>query len=443
MFYYDVTIGLATLLVTVTASVCIRRTMERMTTLADAHFTACGERQNMLSESIVGIETIKLLAIEGHRLAQWTAANNKVVMALQEQLDQFRRYLVGTEMITGGVSLVVLTLGCYRILSHQLTFGELLALQLLAGRVIAPILSSGDFFRHYQDVKVALAELDRFMAEPREQAAIRPPVRELRDGGISVSGLTLHYAPSSRPALDGVSFTLPSKGIFALVGRNGSGKSSLIRVLLGLQRDFAGEVTLAGEDLRNYDPRWLRSRIGIANQDTTLFSGSIRQNIAGGTAEADTARIRRALAFADAAGFVEAMPDGLDTEIEENGRNLSGGQRQRLAIARAVVRDPRLLLLDEPTASLDAEAAIAVEQRIVAWGHDRLLILVTHHLAAARNADAILVLDQGRLVGFEKHAVLLSGCRSYAALWADYARSIEGEAVGAAAASDGDTASLS
>jgi ABC-type multidrug transport system fused ATPase/permease subunit len=121
------------------------------------------------------------------------------------------------------------------------------------------------------------------------------------------------------------------------------------------------------------------------------------------------------------------MPDGLDAELEENGRNLSGGQRQRLAVARAVVRDPRLVLLDEPTAFLDAEAAVALEKRLAAWGQDRLLILVTHHLAAARNADAILVLDQGRLVGFGAHTRLLAGCAPYAALWSDYSRSMEGD----------------
>jgi ABC-type multidrug transport system fused ATPase/permease subunit len=121
------------------------------------------------------------------------------------------------------------------------------------------------------------------------------------------------------------------------------------------------------------------------------------------------------------------MPDGLDAELEENGRNLSSGQRQRLAVARAVVRDPRLVLLDEPTAFLDAEAAVALEKRLAAWGQDRLLILVTHHLAAARNADAILVLDQGRLVGFGAHTTLLADCAPYAALWSDYSRSMEGE----------------
>jgi ATP-binding cassette subfamily B protein len=217
---------------------------------------------------------------------------------------------------------------------------------------------------------------------------------------------------------------------FALVGRNGSCKSSLIRVLLGLQRGYAGDVAVAGHDLRHYDPRALRARIGIVDQDTMLFSGSIRDNIAAGVAGADDTQIRSALTFAGALDFVEAMAGGIDAEVEENGRNLSGGQRQRLAIARAVVRDPRLVLLDEPTAFLDAEAAVALEQRLAAWGRDRLLILVTHHLAAARSADFILVLDQGRLVGHGSHTALLRDSAPYATLWADYVRSMEGELVG-------------
>jgi ABC-type multidrug transport system fused ATPase/permease subunit len=186
-------------------------------------------------------------------------------------------------------------------------------------------------------------------------------------------------------------------------------------------------VTVAGHDLRHYDPRALRGRIGIVDQDTFLFSGAVRDNIAAGMAGADDAHIRDALAFAGALEFVKAMPEGLGAEVEENGRNLSGGQRQRLAIARAVVRDPRLVLLDEPTAFLDAEAAVALEQRLAAWGRDRLLILVTHHLAAARSADAILVLDQGRLAGHGSHGALLRDCAPYAALWKDYVRSMQGE----------------
>ena len=427
MFYYDAMIGLVMAMVVVASSAMLRKRLGRVDVLAEGHFKAYGERQSVLSESVTGLATIKALALETERFARWRAATDKVVSVWQEFCDQLRHFHVSARMATHVVTLIVLLLGCYRIVKHQLTFGELLALQLLAGRVVAPILSSADVFRQYQEAKVALTELGSFMAEPHERASIRPPVRELRRGGIAVRNLTLHYAPTARPALDNISFTLPRRGMFALVGRNGSGKSSLIRVLLGLQRGFAGDVVIAGYDLHHYDPRSLRSRIGIVDQDTILFAGTVRENIAGGIARADDARIDRALAFAGAQGFIGELPNGLETELEENGRNLSGGQRQRLAIARAVVRDPHLVLLDEPTAFLDAEAAVVLEKRLAAWGADRLLILVTHHLAAARNADAILVLDQGQLVGLGSHLTLLRECGPYAALWSDYARSLEGE----------------
>jgi ATP-binding cassette subfamily B protein len=430
MIYYDAVIGLFTLVVAVASGVMLRSRLGQVNVLAQRAYKSQGQRQSVLSESAIGLTTIKALALEGQRFGRWIAATEAVIAASRAVLNQMRRFGLGARMVMHAISLTVLALGCWRILNHQLSFGELLALQLLSGRLIAPILSSGDIVRQYQEAKVALTELGRFMAEPHERAARRPPVRELAEGGITAAGLTLRYAPTAPPALDDVSFTLPARGRFALVGRNGSGKSSLMRVLIGLRRGYTGDIAIAGHDLRHYDPRALRARIGIVDQDTVLFSGTIRHNVAAGISDADDARIRSALAFAGALELVEALPGGLDAELEENGRNLSGGQRQRLAIARAVVRDPRVVLLDEPTAFLDSEAAVALEQRLAAWAQDRLLILVTHHLAAARSADAILVLDQGRLVGFGSHAVLLRDCTPYAALWSDYVRSMEGELTG-------------
>ncbi len=432
MLYYDLVIGLVTLLAALASSFVLRNQLGEIDPLAEQHYKTTGKRQGMLSESVAGIITIKALALEAQRFKQWNAVTDTVITALHRLYDQVRRFNVSAFTVMRTVNLIVLAAGCYRILHQQLTYGELLALQLLAGRVISPLLWYGDVLRQYQEARVALTELGRFMAEPLERPSIRPPWRQLGDGGIAVRNLTLHYAPA-KPALDNVSFALPARGRFALVGRNGSGKSSLIRVLLGLQRGYTGDVAVAGHDLRHYDPRALRARIGIVDQDTMLFSGTVRDNIAAGVAGADDGHIRRALSFAGALEFVETMPDGLNAEVEENGRNLSGGQRQRLAIARAVIRDPRLVLLDEPTAFLDAEAAVALEQRLAAWARDRLLILVTHHLAAARSADAILVLDQGRLVGHGSHAALLRDCTPYAALWSDYVRSMEGELAAAEA----------
>jgi ABC-type multidrug transport system fused ATPase/permease subunit len=141
---------------------------------------------------------------------------------------------------------------------------------------------------------------------------------------------------------------------------------------------------------------------------------------------ADEATLRAALSFSGALGFVEALPGGIDAELSEGGRSLSGGQRQRLSIARAVVRNPKLALFDEPTAFLDAEAAVALEKGLAVWGRDRLLILVSHHLAATRSANRILVLEAGHLVGDGAHEQLVKTVPEYASLWSDYSRSLEG-----------------
>ncbi len=211
--------------------------------------------------------------------------------------------------------------------------------------------------------------------------------------------------------------------MIAIVGRNGSGKSTLIRILLGLQRNYVGSVEIGGRDLKDYDPRWLRSRIGVVDQDTVLFAGSVRDNLTSGR-KLDEAALRESLRFAGALDFVEGLPGGLDTELSENGRSLSGGQRQRLSIARAMVRDPDFMLLDEPAAFLDAEAAVALEKRFAAFGRNRLMLVVSHHLAATRHADRILVLQGGRLVGDGTHDRLIQTVPEYASLWSDYVRSL-------------------
>jgi ABC-type bacteriocin/lantibiotic exporter with double-glycine peptidase domain len=427
MLYYDAVIGITTLIVTAVCGIVLRSRLSPVRVLTENNFKMYGKRQALLAETVTGIITIKVLALEGHRYGRWTETTDNAISASQQVFDRMRRFQVNAHVVMHALSLLILVLGCYRILNNQLTFGELMALQLLAGRLVGPLVANSEIWRQYQEVRVALKELGRLMSGPHERAAIQPPVRQFKALGISTANLTLRYASMAQPALDNVSFVLPARGRFALVGRNGSGKSSLIRVLLGLQREFAGNVSIAGHDLRHYDPRSLRAQIGIVDQDTVLFSGSIRENVAAGIPDVDDYRIRSALAFAEALSFVESMPNGLETIVEENGRNLSGGQRQRLAIARAVVRDPPLVLLDEPTAFLDAEAAVALEKRLAAWGEDRLLILVTHHLAAARHTDGILVLDRGRLVGFGAHATLLDNCTPYAALWSDYSRSMERE----------------
>lgn len=220
-----------------------------------------------------------------------------------------------------------------------------------------------------------------------------------------------------------VSLDLPRNGVVAIVGRNGSGKSSLLRAVTGLERHYEGRITIGGTDVRSYAPRWLRQRFGVVDQETSLFSGTVRENIQAAVSDVLTEEeVDAALQFSSAKSFVRNLPKGLDTELLPAAQNLSGGQRQRLTISRAVLRVPEVAVFDEPTSALDAEQALALERRILAMGRDRLIILVTHHLFSARAADLIVVLDEGVLAGTGRHEDLVERCEPYKKLWRDYVR---------------------
>ena len=423
IFYYDIFIAIM-LLVSPILIVMARKQISELERVFREYYELIGKRQNVLSETVGGIGTVKALALEGARTRRWEGATDEMLDAMREGMRLNNSFMLRAQIYSRSLSMAVLAVGCWRLYQGAITVGELMALQLLSGRITWPMIRAGDLYRVYQEVNIAISQVAGFLDQPREEAAVRPPLRRIGRGGIGFANVSLTYPGATRPALQDIDLTLPERGLVALVGRNGSGKSTLIRILLGLRRDYEGVVTIGGRDLRDYDPRWLRSRIGVVDQDVVLFSGTVRDNLAVGR-HTPEARLREALAFSGALGFVDELAGGLGAELAEGGRSLSGGQRQRLSIARAMIRDPHIVLLDEPTAFLDAEAAVALERQFMEWGRDRLLLLVSHHLAATRNADRILVLDGGRLVGDGSHEHLLADVPEYASLWADYARSLQ------------------
>ena len=422
-FYYDVAVGIALLLSAPLLILAVGKQFRDSDTLAENYYTSIGVRQNTLAETVNRIASVKALALESARMRRWEATTEDMLDKFRALRELYRSFNLRAQIAARGMTLLVLAVGCWGLFQGNLTVGELVALQLLSGRITFPLMASSDFYRSYKDVDVAIRQIAGFLAQPRERAAVNPPLRHLGPGGIRMSNVSLTYPGGASPALDGITLSLPEKGMIALVGRNGSGKSTLIRILLGLRRDYAGTVEIGGRDLKDYDPRWLRSRIGVVDQDTVLFAGTVRENLTSARPLSEPA-LREALKFSGALDFVEALPGGLDAELTENGRSLSGGQRQRLSVARAMVRDPELMLLDEPAAFLDAEAAVALEKQFAAWGRTGLMIIVSHHLAATRHADRILVLDKGRLVGDGRHERLVETVPEYASLWMDYARSL-------------------
>ena len=339
-FCSDAVVATALILVAPILVVAARKELVGLNCLADGYYGSISARQNVLSETVSGMGTVKAAGLEAARMRRWKSVTDAMISNMLVISDLSNSFVLRSQITSHALTLLVLGLGCWRMLGGHLTVGELMALQLLASRVTGPILAFGDLYRVFQEVGAAVRQIAGFLAQPKESASIHPPAQGFLEAGITLSNVSLTYPGGGRPALEDVAFSLPATGLVALVGRNGSGKSTLIQILLGLRRDYTGTVKIGGREMKEYQPRWLRSQIAVVNQDTVLFSGTIRDNLAPGHHLSD-AELHDALRFAGALEFVEARPGGLDEELTENGRSLSGGQRQRLSIARAIVRDPR------------------------------------------------------------------------------------------------------
>lgn len=421
MFYYSPIVGIMTLIMAICFSLYINKTLGHFYTLSDDFFEADSVRQQTLGETISGYSTVKALALEATRIKKWLKDTDKAVGALRRVDNMSRRVTVSTLFATQSITLIVVVIGILQVVQGHLSLGELLALQILVSRVVAPIFHSADLARQFQDIHVSIDHLNTLMSNPLERAA-HQNVSKLESYGnsITANNLTLKYAGKSEPALEAVSFKLPERGVIALVGRNGSGKTSLVRAILGLA-PFEGSLQIAGRPVNDYHPRKLRASIGIYDQDTTLFSGTVREAIDGRNllSEAD---IWEALEFSGADQFVSQLEGGIHASLDVNGANLSGGQRQRMAISRAIAYNPSIAIFDEPTAFLDAEASSKLEAKLLLWGADRLLVMATHNMLTAKKADMIVVLNDARLVSIGNHDELISNCQIYRLLSQDYMR---------------------
>jgi len=218
--------------------------------------------------------------------------------------------------------------------------------------------------------------------------------------------------------------------MLGVVGRSGSGKSTLTRLLQGINRDYSGFLRIDGADLRAINLRHLRRSLGVVLQDNFLFRGSIRDNIIAGRPGLTLDDAVRAARLAGAEEFIERMPNGYETLIEEGSPNLSGGQRQRLAIARALITDPRILILDEATSALDPESEALLNANLLRIARDRTMVIISHRLSSLVDCQQILVLDKGRAVDIGRHGALLERCLTYRQLWGQQNRHVESQGLG-------------
>lgn len=394
---------------------------------------AAEQRKNThLVESIYGIKTIKTLALEGRRRGEWdvrVAQSVEARYALGQTANVPQTISVPFErLIFSGVFL----LGAYLTLIDPDTFqaGSLMAFIMLGNRAAQPIIQLAQLMQDYGEIKEAVAEVGSVVNAQPELTRIGTGLRQPISGNISFQDVSFRYAPGALIALDAVGFEVPVGTFLGVMGRSGSGKTTITRLLQGLNSQYEGIIKIDGMDLREIDLRHLRTCIGIVSQDNFLFSGTIRENIGIAKPHATFSEIVRVAQLAGAEEFIERLPQGYDTYLSEGAANLSGGQRQRLAIARALILDPPILILDEATSALDAESEAIINANLMRIAQGRTIICVSHRLAMLVNADKILVLEKGRLDDMGSHTELLHRNEIYKHMWYTQNRSSEVTSVG-------------
>jgi ATP-binding cassette, subfamily B, bacterial HlyB/CyaB len=369
-------------------------------------------------ETIWGIKTVKSLSLEGLKRHQRDLRVAEVVEARRSfgNLANLPQTIVTPfeKLIYGGSAF----LGCYLALTgHRMTIGVVVAFTMLAGRVTAPMVQLAGLLNALEHARGALGEVASVMNSPTEEGRSGTGLKQPIRGGVVFENVRFRYGPSAAYALDDVSFEVPQGTIFGIMGRSGSGKTTVTRLLQGLNRDYEGLIKLDGMDLREIDLDHLRASIGVVPQENFLFTGTIRENIAAPRPNVGFSDIVRVAQLAGAEEFVERLPRGYETHVEEGAVNFSGGQRQRLAIARALIVDPAILILDEATSALDAESEAIVNANLMRIAKGRTVIIISHRLSSLMRSDAILVLERGRFYDMGRHDELLVRCDIYKTLW--------------------------
>ena len=373
---------------------------------------AAGTLENSyLIQSLTGISSIRSMAIEQTVRWHWEELlNNLIKKNFSGQVVSNQLQLVSST-IQSLASTGLLWFGAWLVIQNQLTIGQLVAFNMLLGNIIQPFQRLIILWNQLQEVIVATERInDVLEAEPEEDLEHKPRQYLPRlIGKISFNNVTFRYHSESEiNILENLSFEILPEQTVAVVGRSGSGKTTLSKLILGLYPPTDGRVLIDNQDVTSISLHSLRSQIGVVDQDTFLFGGTIRENISIAHPEASLEEIIEAAQLAGADEFIKRMPMGYETQIGEGGGMLSGGQRQRLAIARALLGNPRLLILDEATSHLDSESERIIQNNLKKILQGRTSLIIAHRLSTVRHADLILVLDRGVLVESGTHDELIN-----------------------------------
>jgi ATP-binding cassette subfamily C protein LapB len=371
----------------------------RMHELSETTYRAAAQRNATLVESLTGLETIKAHGAEAQMQSRWEASAAFLSRVSNQSRLLSASAVNGASTVQQLVSVSVVLLGVYLIADNKLTMGGLIASSMLASRAIAPLGQLVGLLMQYQTARTSLDSLDKTMSNPVERPAGANFIqrREFR-GDIEFRDVSFNYPNRQDSALRNVSFKIAAGEKVALIGRVGSGKTTVEKLILGLYRPTTGAISLDGIDARQLDPADLRRNVGYVGQDATLFFGTLRDNIVLGQPQFDDTAVVAAAEVAGLGEFINAHPQGFDMLIGERGESLSGGQRQSVAIARSVLGNAPILLLDEPTSAMDFSTEERIKQNLRTYATGKTVVLVTHRTSLLDMVDRIIVMDAGRVL---------------------------------------------
>ena len=391
-----------------------RRTRERM-----------GDVTASLQEDISGVRVVQAFRREDANYRRFVAVNDRYRYANVQTVNAASIYFPFVSLLSAVATAVVLGYGGILVFDGQLSPGALFAFIGLLSNFFDPVQQLSQF---YQTMLAAMAALEKIVEvlDTEPVMADAPGARELPQiaGKVEFADVQFAYSPTSAEVLHGVSFAAEPGQTVALVGHTGAGKSTVVKLLARFYDPTSGRVLIDGTDVRDVTAHSLRSQLGIVPQESFLFSGSVRSNIAFGRPEATDEEVVAAAEAVGADAFIRALPDGYDTEIQERGARLSIGQRQLVAFARALLADPRILILDEATSSVDIPTESRIEEALETLLRGRTAFVVAHRLSTIRRADVIVVLEHGRVIEAGTHRQLIERRGRYYALYDDWVEAV-------------------
>ena len=370
----------------------------------------------LLIESIGGIQTVKAGAVEPQWQERWERQLAGYSLAAQKVINIGNTGSQLIQLISKLNMAAILYWGAQAVINKDMTVGGLVAFNMFAPRVSGPVIRLAQLWQDFQQVRIAIERLGDVLNQPMEPGSGSRTALPALKGHVSFEAVRFRYGLEGPWTLEDITLDIPAGASLGIVGSSGSGKSTLTKLLQRMYLPAAGRVLIDGVDIGQIDPAWLRRQIGVVLQENLLFNRSIRENIALANPATPLEAVIAAATLAGAHEFIVRLPQGYDTPVEERGTNLSGGQRQRLAIARALITNPRILILDEATSALDAESEEIIQTNLAAIAAGRTVIIIAHRLSAIRQCQSIITLEGGHIIERGTHAELLALNGRYADL---------------------------